>query len=434
MLTVRLPLVGAAAVPVGAGAVPVGAAAVLVGASLVVSGLIWPGVAGAWTHRGAKWERSVMPVQYEINRDLARNLSDQAVVAAIRAGYDAWAEPECAWAESRYMGRTDNFQFGRDDGKNVVSWRFRSWSESSDAIAVTSTITGFSQNIRDSDMVFNDINFDFATQVTPGRMDVAAIATHEAGHFFGMGHAQEREDRDATMWPSTGPSNISPRTLHEDDIEGICDLYAVEFAPGVEMGEPCGEGCEGGLVCLNDDTAGGVAYCTRECEFRDDCPAGYFCVSGEREDDKLCRRYPEGEEPGADLGDACSSEGTGSACQIGLFCTQDGQVEYCTGRCQDETNVLVAAACPPDYCCEARRGGIFACLLIQPGDQCEGADFRAEQEKEELPEEGDEEGDGEAGAGEEAAGEDGPVDNSLCTSAPVGAGTEGGAWRLFARR
>ncbi len=401
----------------------------------VVVTLSAPATGWGWTHRGAKWPRSDMPIRYSIHNALAKNLTDGRVLHALRLGFDVWSDPDCAWAESQYIGRTDNFQFGRDDGKNVVSWRFNAWSESDNAIAVTSTITGFSQNIRDSDMIFNDVNFSFDTQGGRNQMDVRAIATHEAGHFFGLGHSAVRQ---ATMFPSTGAGNLGPRDLHEDDENGICDLYAAERIPGVAMGEPCGEGCEQGeveLVCLDDVTADGIPYCTQACEFRDDCPDGYFCVDGGRGgEDKYCRRYPEGAEPGADLGDACSSEETGEACQIGLFCARDGRSSYCTGKCQDTSSPLVSASCPEEYCCEARRGGIYACLLLDEGEDCEGFPFEDELDVDEPAPDGegdDDEGSDEGEEAEEPPAGDGSVDNSLCTTAPS---SPSAAWSLLFRR
>ena len=369
--------------------------------------------AAAWTHRGAKWRRSDMPVPYYINQDLARNLADTAVVTALRSGFEAWAEPECGWAESRFLGRTDNFDFGRDDDHNVVSWRFNQWTESETAIAVTSTITGFSQEIRDSDMIFNDVNFDFDTRGARNRMDIAAVGTHEAGHFFGLGHT---DDRQATMFPTTGPGNTNPRTIDEDDIEGICDLYALATRPGVSMGEPCGEGCEGTLICLSDETAQGVPYCTHDCDFRDDCPEGFFCVQGESTN--LCRRYAEGDEPGADLGDACSSPETGGACQIGLFCVQDGDASYCTGQCDDFSNPLVSAECPPGWACQQRRGGVYACLVGD--DEAAVADPPPDLPDDEAPDDGEPESETEDGVDDAEA--DMGVDNSLCATPPATAG------------
>ncbi len=223
-------------------------------------------------------------------------------------------------------------------------------------------------------------------------------------------------------------------------IEGICDLYPQERIPGVAMGEACGEGCEQDeqkLICLDDITAAGVPYCTHACEFRDDCPEGFLCVVGSSEDDKLCRRYPEGDAPGADLGDACSGEETGFACQIGLFCALDGDVRYCTGKCLDETSPLISTACPAEYCCQARRGGTYACLLAAEGEECEIGGF-VEPEIRDDPDDLDdtEGGDGEAGAdpgGDEAVEDDGSVDNSLCTTAPRPS-DHAGLLRLFTRR
>ena len=37
----------------------------------------------------------------------------------------------------------------------------------------------------------------------------------------------------ATMWPSTGPNDVSARSLAQDDIDGACALYPQGEAPVV---------------------------------------------------------------------------------------------------------------------------------------------------------------------------------------------------------
>ena len=51
---------------------------------------------------------------------------------------------------------------------------------------------------------------------------IEAVIVHEVGHVLGLGHSGVSN---ATMFPSTGPCNDSPRTTASDDESAIRDLY-----------------------------------------------------------------------------------------------------------------------------------------------------------------------------------------------------------------
>jgi hypothetical protein len=53
--------------------------------------------------------------------------------------------------------------------------------------------------------------------------DLAGTVTHELGHFFGLDHSGIP---DATMAEGTFPGDCKKRSLHEDDADGICTVYA----------------------------------------------------------------------------------------------------------------------------------------------------------------------------------------------------------------
>jgi len=65
--------------------------------------------------------------------------------------------------------------------------------------------------------------------------DLQNVATHEAGHYFGLAHS-ERET--ATMWCDASPGQVDKRTLSPDDIAGLCAIYP----PGKAFKEPASSG------------------------------------------------------------------------------------------------------------------------------------------------------------------------------------------------
>ena len=79
----------------------------------------------------------------------------------------------------------------------------------------------------------------------PGEADLASIVTHEAGHFIGIGHS---DDQDATMFASAERTSVAKRTLAQDDINAVCDIY-----PPGNLDNQCNAAPIGGLE-LNCET------------------------------------------------------------------------------------------------------------------------------------------------------------------------------------
>ncbi len=73
-------------------------------------------------------------------------------------------------------------------------------------------------------------------------LDLQNTITHEVGHVIGLAHPCEGagctpELEPLTMYPQTSPGDLEKRTLHADDIAGLCDIYPVERG---------GSGCSSG--------------------------------------------------------------------------------------------------------------------------------------------------------------------------------------------
>jgi hypothetical protein len=115
------------------------------------------------------------------------------------------------------------------DGKSVISAGPITIAGHEKDLAVTVTYaddkTG---NILEADIVFNT-RYAFAAMAAPSAtcsetFDIGAVATHESGHFFGLG--EDYDDTTTTMFVTTAPCDAHKRVLTTGDTASIGVLYA----------------------------------------------------------------------------------------------------------------------------------------------------------------------------------------------------------------
>ena len=186
------------------------------------------------------WRRPCMA--YAFNADFfdqIAGMNERDARAAFRAGFDAWAEVDCAGPTPFFVEQlTDTTSTAesewRRDGSNesvVVAIDAERWTtlpdHSTRAVAMTlmwhSRKTG---EILDTDIELNLGAGKFADCVagscSAGMLDLQNTITHEAGHVLGLGHST---DNSATMAAQTvGTVESQKRSLAADDIAGYCAL------------------------------------------------------------------------------------------------------------------------------------------------------------------------------------------------------------------
>ena len=89
-------------------------------------------------------------------------------------------------------------------------------------VAITPTWFSGGGSISDSDVLFNGRAFHFTTSGVAGRYDVQDVATHELGHLLGLDHSPWAG---ATMYPYVDPTILLHRSLSQDEIHGMRDMY-----------------------------------------------------------------------------------------------------------------------------------------------------------------------------------------------------------------
>ena len=114
------------------------------------------------------------------------------------------------------------------DGKNLVLAGPVTTPGKEDALALTTTYADtMTGNIIEADIVFNtDYAFGDVANLGSGCVstwDLQAVATHEAGHFFGLD--EDYTDVAATMYVNTAPCDVHKDVLTTEDTTALSTLY-----------------------------------------------------------------------------------------------------------------------------------------------------------------------------------------------------------------
>jgi hypothetical protein len=81
-------------------------------------------------------------------------------------------------------------------------------------------------------------------------LDLQNTVTHEVGHLVGLAHPCESGSctpalEPLTMYPQTSPGDLEKRTLHADDVAGLCTIY-----PAERGGSGCASGGASGAISI----------------------------------------------------------------------------------------------------------------------------------------------------------------------------------------
>ena len=163
---------------------------------------------------------------------------------------------DCARNEYNEHGGNTNSLIFQDD-----KWPHENVLDGNQDIALTTvtydTRTG---EIFDADIEVNSnpMRYVLTTTDTTQDTDLLSVLTHECGHFFGLGHAQQPMFADATMRPSYDQGTTDLRSLSSDDSAGICSIYP----PGRDTVGKCDFLPRHGFSskCVQDQTEGKCSY------------------------------------------------------------------------------------------------------------------------------------------------------------------------------
>ncbi|MEJ2719976.1 MAG: Ig-like domain-containing protein [bacterium] len=145
------------------------------------------------------WGDEDLPVVYVIHENGAPGITDGSDFTAIQNAIDAWPAVSGTDLTASYGGTTTDGEAAALDQVNTVTFEDTDYDFGQYVLAV-GVATSFTEatdyngkvyrpgQIVDADMIFNP-NKNFKTATQGFGQDIRAVATHEAGHLFGISHS-----------------------------------------------------------------------------------------------------------------------------------------------------------------------------------------------------------------------------------------------------
>lgn len=239
--------------------------------------LIWPGEC----------------LSYALSRAGSRRvgLADASAISA--EAFRTWQSVTCpGTGQSPSVVVTEAFgltgcnehEFNADgQNANVILFRDNVWpyDDAEDSVGLTTTtFSDRTGEILDADIEINATVEPSTSDVVPAASyDLLSILTHEVGHFLGLAHSRQAG---ATMNAVYVPGSDDFRTLSDDDVAGICSIYAphrgarrCDFTPVGGFAAECALGvAKGGCTVSHGPRRGSeslgtfAAFCILCCQRR----------------------------------------------------------------------------------------------------------------------------------------------------------------------
>ena len=184
---------------------------------------------------GLRWE--VQPVRWFVSDRSGGGLSASDLQAAAARAFATWEAVPTASVAFQFVGFTSA---APQDDDNLSVLGFLNEPDMDRVLGATSFVTDVQTGaLVEADIFFNStFQWSVSAAGDANRYDLQSIATHEIGHFFGLGHSAlgETEVRPdgsrrvlaagSVMFPiAFGRGNVTGRMLEPDDIAGVSALY-----------------------------------------------------------------------------------------------------------------------------------------------------------------------------------------------------------------
>ncbi|MFI5872746.1 matrixin family metalloprotease [Streptomyces sp. NPDC051445] len=189
--------------------------------------------AGRKVYGTYKWFIGDDPLPGHLSREEARRAFEDAI-ATITTSRNDCGYDDTVRAKARYLSTTGN-EAGIDqearcthrDGLSV----WDAGDIGSEVVATTCSwsrpMRGHPEQLLEADVRFNTQDFPFTNRPSGGcthAYDIRSVATHEAGHVFGLGHSGAGHEN-LTMYANSFACSTDARTLGKGDVLGLRSLY-----------------------------------------------------------------------------------------------------------------------------------------------------------------------------------------------------------------
>ena len=220
------------------------------------------------------WVETDLPFVYYIQEDGYPGVSDNSDFTALQAGVDAWSAIPDVDFTTTYGGTVAQEDADALDLVNLITFMDDEYPFPSGVLAVgisTSFTVDSTHNgvyyrpgqIVDADMIFNPL-MNFSTPSQGVGLDIQSIATHEAGHLFGIAHSAVRS---STMFYVL-PYGTEATSLEAEDIHAFFKAYGDSSAlananriEGKVVDGQSGLGVGGAAVFAIDAAGGDTVAC-----------------------------------------------------------------------------------------------------------------------------------------------------------------------------
>ncbi|MDD3643229.1 MAG: Ig-like domain-containing protein, partial [Candidatus Krumholzibacteria bacterium] len=209
------------------------------------------------------WTTDRLPFVYWICADGAPGITDGSDLAALQAAMDAWAAIPGTDFSVSYAGTTPQQDADALDRINLITFSDDTYPFPTAVLAVgistsftvDSTYEGTFYRpgqIVDADMIFNPLKSLRTPTSGSGTIDIQSVATHEAGHLFGISHSPVRS---STMFyvlpPGTGAATLETEdeTVFLKAYGNAAALAQMNRIDGKVVDGGSGAGVPGVIVC-----------------------------------------------------------------------------------------------------------------------------------------------------------------------------------------